>query len=51
MAGTDDSKTVAVIEDRTHDPDPQGKEKNAAHNPVGLKAESEGKQASSQQEV
>jgi hypothetical protein len=38
---------MAVVEDRTQKPDPQGEEKNAAHNPIGLKAETEGKEASS----
>jgi hypothetical protein len=38
---------VAVIEDRPQKPDPQGEEKNAAHNPIGLKAETEGEEASS----
>jgi hypothetical protein len=38
---------MAVVEDRTQKPDPQGEEKNATHNPIGLKAETEGKEASS----
>ena len=46
-ATADNGKAMAVVDDRTQKPNPQGEEKNAAHNPIGLKAETEGEEASS----
>jgi hypothetical protein len=42
---------VPVVEESTKNPNPQGEEKNAAHNPIGLKTETEGQQAAAEEKI
>jgi hypothetical protein len=42
---------VPVVEESPENPNPKGKEKDAAHNPIGLKTETERQEAASKQKI